>query len=95
MLPGFLLYIKDASICPGILFIIKTMMINTGEAVHDKAINFFDQHGVCDENILSVCTDGALSMIGKLKGFVSRLKNRRNVFSNNCILHGENLVGKK
>ena len=34
-------------------------------------------------------------MIGKSKGIVSRLKNRRNVFSIHCILYRENLVAKK
>ena len=96
VLLGFVHYIKDASICQGILFI-KTMIVNTGEAVYmyDKVFDCFDQHGICDENILSGCTDGAPSMIGKSKGFVSRLKNRRNVSSIHCILHRENLVAKK
>ena len=94
MLLDFVRYIKDASICQGILFI-KTMIINTGQAVYDKVFYFFDHHRICDENILSVCTDGAPSMIDESKGFVSRLKNRRNVFSIHCILHRKNIVAKK
>jgi len=44
--------------------------------------------------MISVCTDGAPSMIGKRKGFVPRLIEDRNVFTIHCILHRENLVAK-
>ena len=42
--------------------------------------------------MISICTDGAPSMIGKRKGFVSRLIIGRSVLTNHCVLHHENLI---
>ena len=42
--------------------------------------------------LLSVCTDGALSMVGKVSGIVTLLE--RFVLNYHCILHQESLCGK-
>ena len=46
------------------------------------------------DNMISICTDGAPSMIAKRKGLVSRLIGDRSVLTIHCVLHHENLVAK-
>ena len=43
-------------------------------------------------NMIHICTDGAPSIIGKRKGFISRLIGNRNVFTIHCVLHRENFI---
>ena len=44
--------------------------------------------------MIAISTDGVPSMIGKRKGFVSRLIGDRSVFTIHCALHRENLNKK-
>ena len=45
---------------------------------------------------VGICTDGAPSMIGSLKGFVSLVKQKNpSVITTHCFLHCEALIGKK
>ena len=46
-------------------------------------------------NVFSVCTDGALSMMGCRKGFVSHVKKvNPSVQVIHCVLHRENLASR-
>ena len=93
LLLAFVRYIKDVSIREELLFI-KTLLNTTGEEVCDKVTGFFHENDICIDNMISVCTDGAPSMIGKTKGYVARLCKDRSVFTIHCVLHRENLVAK-
>jgi hypothetical protein len=54
-----------------------------------------EEYELCWGNRISVCTDGAPAMAGRIKGFISRLKQDfPNVGSTHCSLHREALVAK-
>ena len=45
---------------------------------------------------MGLCTDGAPSMIGSIKGFVSLVeKVKSEIITTHCFLHREVLIGKK
>ena len=44
---------------------------------------------------VSVCTDGAAAMVGRIKGFLSRVREKNpNVVVTHCFVHREALVAK-
>lgn len=93
VLLAFVRYIKDSRLREELLFM-KTLINTTGEQVYNAVTDFLKTNDISMDNIISICTDGAPSMIGKRKGFVSRLIQDRNVFTIHCVLHRENLVAK-
>ena len=46
----------------------------TGEEIFRVASEYLERGGLTWENCVSVCTDGAAAMVGRTKGFVSRVK---------------------
>ena len=68
----------------------------TGEQIFKKVDLFFKEHQLERSDCVSVCADGAQSMMGCKKGFISFLKKEsKNISVVHCFLHRENLATKK
>lgn len=66
----------------------KDIFLKIKECIEKKALSW--------DKLISICTDGAPAMIGKINGCVALLQNflGRNLFSYHCIIHQEALCGK-
>ncbi|XP_068206166.1 protein FAM200C-like [Palaemon carinicauda] len=67
----------------------------TGEDIFASINSYLTQHGLSWNYCCGICTDGAPSMIGKYKGFITRaLKENPSIIITHCFLHSEALVAK-
>ena len=86
-------YIKDSRICEQLL-VMKTLINTTGEHVCNALTEFLNTNKISMDNMISICTDGVPSMIGKRKGSMPRFIAERSMFTIHCVLQCENVVKK-
>ena len=79
-------YMKDSRICEELLFM-KTLINTTGEQVCNAVTESLKTNEISMDNMISICTDGVPSMIGRRQGHVSRLIGDRSVVTIHCALH--------
>ena len=65
----------------------------TGEQIFKKVDLFFKKHQLKWSDCVCVCEDGAPSMMGRKKSFISFVKKEnKNILVVHCLLHKNNLV---
>ena len=68
----------------------------TGEQIFKQVDLFFKEHELEWSGCVSICADGALSMMGCKKGFMNFVKKEnKNISVVHCLLHRENLAAKE
>ena len=66
-----------------------------GESVFNVVENFFNEKNIPFSKILACATDGALSMLGRHRDFISFLKKAvPGVLTVHCVIHRQHLVTK-
>lgn len=78
------------------LLFAKTLMTDTkGESIFNTIKDYFTEKNIPLSNILSVATDGAPAMTGRLRGFIAFLKEEvPNILAVHCVIHRQHLVAK-
>ncbi|VEN56237.1 unnamed protein product [Callosobruchus maculatus] len=67
----------------------------TGQDIFDSINSYMEKFKVSWENCVGICTDGAPSMLGSIKGFATVIRTRHpNVVSTHCFSHRESLIAK-
>ena len=78
VLLAFVRYIRDSRIREE-LFFMNTLINTTGDQVCNAVTEFFKTNEISMDNMISICTDGVQSMIGKWQRPMSRLIGDRRV----------------
>ncbi|XP_068208336.1 zinc finger BED domain-containing protein 5-like [Palaemon carinicauda] len=93
-LAGFCKFI-DKDIVEQFMFCKELQTTTTGEDIFASVNSYLTQHGLSWNYCCGICTDGAPSMIGKYKDFITRaLKENPSIITTHCFLHREALVAK-
>lgn len=92
---AFARFVKDASIQNHYLFCVELKTTTTGSDIFHAVNENIVSSGLDWNSCISVCTDGAPSMQGHKKGFISHVLNiNQNVKIVHCMIHREVLVSK-
>ena len=77
------------------LFIKCLPETNTGEDILNEVIQYFNNKNMQLTNLINIAPDGSATMVGKWKGFISRMRLiAPQIFSIHCIIHRQLLVAK-
>lgn len=95
LLLAYARFVKNEKIIEEMLFAKLLTTNTTGASVFETLENFFVEKNIPFTNVIACATDGAPAMVGRYRGFVSRLKNvAPNVLTIHCIIHRHHLVAK-
>lgn len=95
LLLAYVRFVKDESLVQELLFARQLETDTKGESVFRVVENFFKEKDIPLTNILACATDGAPSMTGRHRGFISFLKKAvSGVFTVHCVIHRQHLVAK-
>lgn len=92
----FVRYVHDSEISEELLLSKSLETSTTGRAIFQLVDSYLSDHEINWSKCINVCTDGAGSMTGRYKGFVTRVKEvAENVTSTHCVIHREALAAKR
>ncbi|XP_067130586.1 SCAN domain-containing protein 3-like [Centruroides vittatus] len=95
ILMAYVRYIKDSKIIEEMLFCRHLVTDTKGTSIYECFKTYFDEKQIPLKNILACATDGAPSMVGRHRGFLTMLKEENpNIFTIHCIIHRQHLVAK-
>uniref|UniRef100_A0A8C1M8T8 C2H2-type domain-containing protein n=1 Tax=Cyprinus carpio TaxID=7962 RepID=A0A8C1M8T8_CYPCA len=93
---AFVRYRDISEINEHILFCKKLTGSTTVKDVFHVIDTFFSEHNLDWKSCIHVCTDGAASMTGRVKGLIAQIKKvNPDVQWNHCIIHREALASKR
>ncbi|KAK7938374.1 hypothetical protein WMY93_001700 [Mugilogobius chulae] len=88
-------YIEEATVKQDILMSVNLQTTTRGEDIFSVVDAFFTKHNLAYSDLVAYCTDGAASMMGKNKGFNSRLKEKApHCLVFHCMIHRQALASK-
>ena len=92
---AYVRFIKGGSLCQELLFARLLETDTKGESVYRAVEDYFQKKSIPRTNIISCATDGAPSMVGRQRGFLSYLKKAvPKVLTVHCVIHRQHLVAK-
>ena len=78
-------FIDGDAIRENFLFCKRLPVNTTGEEIFRVTSDYFEKKGLEWKNCISICTDGAAAMVGRYKGFVSRIREKqRDIIVTHC-----------
>ena len=92
---AFVRFINENEIANQFLFCKELSVTTKGEDVFNILNDYLDKWQLSWKSCVGICTDGAPSMVGCIKGLVSFIKKKNeNVIVTHCFLHREALMTK-
>lgn len=92
---GFFRFIHDNKISNQFLFCKELIRHTKGQDVFEIVNSYFKQSNISWEMCVGICTNGAPSMVGSIKGFITLAKQIIiNIIHTQCFLHREALIAK-
>ena len=92
---GFIRYSDEKDISEQFLFCRPLETTTTGHDIFVSINSYLNDHDLSWKDCCGICTDGAPSMSGKIKGFTARALNENpSIIITHCFLHREALVVK-
>ena len=95
LLLAYVRFVKGGSLCQELLFARLLETDTKGESVYRSVEDYFQKKSIPFTNIISCATDGAPSMVGRHRGFLSYLKKAiPKVLTVHRVIHRQHLVAK-
>uniref|UniRef100_A0A5S6Q6R6 DUF4371 domain-containing protein n=1 Tax=Trichuris muris TaxID=70415 RepID=A0A5S6Q6R6_TRIMR len=96
LLMVYVMFFNAKELIEEMLFARRIRTDTKGATMFEEIRGYFEQSGIPRENIIACATDGAASMVGRYRGFISYLKAViLSVFTIHCVVHREHLISKK
>jgi len=91
----YIRYLWNSKVKEELLTLLPLHDRTTGEILFKNFQKFMESNNLSFDNILSIATDGAPAMIGKVNGFITLIKNRNSkIIALHCIIHQTVLCAK-
>ena len=91
----FIRFVCNEDIIEQFLFCKPLPETTRGQDIFEVVDNYFTSNDLSWKSCISICTDGAPSMSGRLKGFIALAKQKNPVIVfTHCFLHREALISK-
>lgn len=92
---GFIWFIHNNKISNQFFFYKELIKHTKGQDIFEIVNSYFKQSNISWKICVGICTDGAPSMVGSIKGFITLAKQINiNIIHTHCFLHREALIAK-
>ncbi|KFD63506.1 hypothetical protein M514_08497 [Trichuris suis] len=93
---AYVRFIKEVKLVQELLFASELLTDTRGESIFRTVEDFFKEKEIPLTNVIAVATDGAPSMLGRHRGFLSYLKEKvPDLLAVHCVIHRQHLVAKR